>query len=152
MAKVVHPIQSWYTTETRDLRGNPLIDSRNTRTTAGAIGSTSQNSSGNHLNDGLRSAFYHAVIVADPSKLGDHEVGALADQIAMLALSQPASRTVCYALPSIANLTTPNCGKPQTALTKSDAAYLTGLYKPILGGNLQGQKNAVAFQMRAVLN
>ncbi|MEY4966398.1 MAG: hypothetical protein RL274_1981 [Pseudomonadota bacterium] len=152
MAKVLHPIQSWYTTETRDVRGKPLIDSRNTRTTSGAIGSGSVNSTGSHLNDGLRSAFYHAVIVADPSRLADHEVGALADQIAMLALSQPASRTVCHGLPSIANLTTPNCGKPQTALTKSDAAYLAGLYKPSLGGNLQGQKTAIAFQMRAVLN
>ncbi len=152
MAKVTHPIQSWYTTETRDLRGKPTIDSRNTRSgTGSAAASSSQTSSGSHLGDGLRSAFFHAVIVADPGKLGDHEVGALADQIAMLALSQPASRTVCYGLPSIANLTTPDCGKPQTALTKSDAAYLTGLYKISLGGSLQGQKDAIAFQMKSEL-
>lgn len=151
MAKVVHPIQSWYTTETRDLRGNPLIDSRNTRITAGAIGSASQNSSGIRLGDGLRSAFRHSVIVADPDKLADHEVGALADQIAMLALSQPASRTVCYGLPSIANLTTPNCGKPQTALTKSDAAYLTGIYKLDPGAAIRVQKDAVIFQMKSEL-
>lgn len=151
LAKVVHPIQSWYTTETRDLRGKPTIDTRNTRTTAGAIASGSQSSSGSLLSDGLRSAFYHAVIVADPDRLADHEVGALADQIAMLALSQPASRTVCYGLPSIANLTTPDCGKPQTALTQSDAAYLSGLYRISLGGSLRGQRDAIAFQMRSAL-
>jgi hypothetical protein len=150
LAKVAHPIQSWYTTETRDVRGKPIIDSRNTRTTAGAIGSSSVNSTGSHLNDGLRSAFYHAVVVADPSKL-DFEMGAIADQIAMLALSQPASRTTCYGLPSIANLTTPNCGTPQAALTKSDAAYLIGLYKINLGGALRGQRDAIAFQMRSGL-
>ena len=150
MAKVVHPIQSWYTTETRDVLGKPIIDSRNTRTTSTAIGSGSVSSTGSHLNDGLRSAFYHAVIVADPGKL-DFEMGAIADQIAMLALSQPASRTTCYGLPSIANLTTPNCGTPQAALTKSDAAYLTGLYKINLGGGLLGQRDAIAFQMRSSL-
>ena len=43
---------------------------------------------GTRLTDGMRGALYNVVIVADPAKLGDYEMGALADYIAMLALAE----------------------------------------------------------------
>lgn len=151
MAKVTQPIQAWYTTETRDLRGQPQIDSRNNQIGSASRTGNAQNSSGSRLSDELRSAFFHVMIVADPGKLGDHEMGAIADAIAMLSLAQPATQSACHKLPSIANLATQGCGAPLTALSRSDSAYLTGLYKVNLGGSLRSQKDGIAFEMRSAL-
>ena len=47
------------------------------------------NVTGSRAVDGADSGFFNIVIVADPSKLLDYEVGSLADYITMMALSQP---------------------------------------------------------------
>jgi hypothetical protein len=151
MAQVTQPIQAWYTTETRDLRGQPQVDSRNNQIGSASRTGNAQTSSGSRLGDELRSAFFHVMIVADPGKLGAYEMGAIADAIAMLALSQPASQDSCQKLPSIVNLATTGCGAAPPALTKNDSAYLTALYKINLGGSLRGQKDAIAFEMRNAL-
>jgi len=84
----------------------------------------------------------------------DYEMGALADYIAVLALSQPASPDACQALPSIMDLTTPDCAaakKPQ-AITGNDIAFLHGLYRGVPGGTLAEQKDAIAAQMKGALD
>ena len=91
MAKVTRVIQAWHATQTVDTRGHALVDSRNNASGGAAQSSNAQNSFGNRLGDGLHSSYYHAIIVADPGKLGDYEIGTLADHIAMLALAQPAA-------------------------------------------------------------
>jgi hypothetical protein len=151
LAKVTQPIQAWYTTESRDLRGQPQIDSRNNQIGAANRTGNAQTSSGSRLSDELRSAFFHVMIVADPGKLGAFEMGAIADAIAMLALAQPASQDNCQKLASIVNLATAGCGVPLTAMSKSDGAYLAALYKINLGGSLRSQKDAIAFEMRNAL-
>ncbi len=153
MATVTHPIQSWYTTATIDLRGKPQIDFRHANNNQTYDPMDSQNTTGSHLGDGLRSAFYHVTIIADPSKLGDHEIGALADNIAMLALSQPVSLDTCTELPSIVNLTTPGChaGAPLAAITKADAGYLKALYHINLGGALRAQRDGITFGLKDAL-
>jgi hypothetical protein len=146
MAKITHPVQSWYETATVDLRGKPVIDSRHSGTSAAA-------QTGSHLGDGLRSAFYHVTIVADPSKLGDHEIGALADYIAMLALSSPQSQDTCTDLSGILNLTITGChaDAPLKAMTANDSGYLHGLYHIAPGGTLRAQKDGIAFGMKEML-
>jgi hypothetical protein len=57
-----------------------------------------------HLGDGLRSEFFHVVVVADLNKLAGYAIGSLADYIAMLALSQTEAFYACQELPSITNL------------------------------------------------
>ena len=153
MAKVTHPIQAWYTTATVDTRGKPLIDSRHSVAAATAQASNAQASTLSHLGDGLRSAFYHVTIVADPSKLGDHEIGALADYIAVLALSSPHSQDTCTDLPGILNLTIAGChaDAPLKAMSANDAGYLRGLYHINLGGSLGGQKDGIVFGMKEAL-
>lgn len=151
LAKVTQPIQAWYTTETRDLRGQPQVDSRNNQIGAASRTGNAQTSSGSRLGDELRSAFFHVMVVADPGKLGAYEMGAIADAIAMLSLSQPATQSACHKLPSIANLATAGCGTPLTALSKSDSAYLIGLYKLNMGSAIRAQKDAIAFEMRNAL-
>ncbi|HEX4271029.1 MAG TPA: hypothetical protein VHZ32_06565, partial [Rhizomicrobium sp.] len=153
MAKVTFPIQAWYVTATLDLRGKPQIDSHYANTNHAYDEMDSQASMGSHLSDGQRSALYHVTIVADPSKLADHEIGGLADDIAMLALSQPAKLDECSQLPSVLNLTTAGChaDAPIAALTAADSAYLYGLYHITLGGTLRAQQEGIAFGMKEKL-
>ncbi len=101
---------------------------------------------GSRLGDGIRSALYHVLIVANPDKLVDYEIGALADHIAMLALSQQAPQEGCQPLPSILDLLSPGCA-PVKAMTGGDIAYLSALYKMGAADTLQRQRDEMALQM-----
>jgi hypothetical protein len=152
MAKVTHVIQSWHATQMVDLRGNKVIDSRNPiRPNGRDMNITS--STGLRTGDGVHSSYYRGVVVADPGKLVDFEIGALADHIAMLALAQPATLDSCSGLPSILDMTNAACRKdaPVKALTKADAGYLEGLYKIDPGSSLRVQKDAIAFRVKQAL-
>ena len=153
MAVVTRTIQAWHATQTVDLRGHTLIDSRNNISGGTAQNSNAQNSSGNRLGDGLHSSYYHALIVADPNKLGDYEIGTLADHIAMLALAQPSSEEACADLPSILDITSTQCRKetPAKALTTADTGYLKGLYQADSGATLRTQKAGIAFHIRETM-
>ena len=74
----------------------------------------------------MRSAFNHIVIVADLNKVKGNEIGALADYIALLALTQLNSPDVCQELPSIVNMFAPGCERKTAALGEGDLAYLRG--------------------------
>jgi hypothetical protein len=173
LATVTHPIQSWYTTATADLHGGSQVDSAQaagvtmdmpappsvgdlTEVAQGTITmnlpyASIRNVTGNRLGDGLSSEFFNVIIVAEPAKLLDFEIGTLADYIAMLALSQPASPDVCGDLPSITNLLAPGCSKAAKTITDGDLAYLRGLYRMTLSSNLQGQRSEVRYQMEQAL-
>ena len=112
-----------------------------------------QNSAGGRLGDGLRSALYHVLIVADPGKLGDYEMGILADYIALVALSQPAAPDACTELPGVLNVTVAGChaGAAPKTLTTGDKAYLAALYKTTLGANLRVQRGEIAVEMKNAL-
>lgn len=156
LSKVKHDMQSWHAIQTIDLRGKKLIDSRNAGQ-GGAQGNPIQanasSSSGMRIGDGLRSAYYSGLVVANPAKLGDAEIGQLADHIAMLALAQPATVGACQELPSILDLTNPTCRKeaPVKGLTKADIGYLKGLYKLDPGASLRAQKDTLAYEIKQVL-
>ena len=169
MATVTRPIQAWYTTQTRDLRGLSRIDSarrpgegmampcftcqgRNSGRVEYLPAATYANVSGNRVSDGVRSAFFHVLIVADPSKLQDHGIGPLADYIALLALTQIASLDNCQQLPSIENMLAQGCGTKTDMLTKNDVAYLRGLYWMSADRRLLAtQKSEIADRMSQVL-
>lgn len=146
MAVVSRTIQAWHATNTVDMRGHTLVDNRNNVSGGLAQNSNAQNASGSRLGDGLHSSYYHAIIVADPSKLGDAEIGPLADHITMLALAQPVVEDICTDLPSILDMTNPNCRKetPVKALTPADVGYLRGLYQTDPSTNLGTQKKTAS--------
>jgi hypothetical protein len=176
LATVTRPIQSWYSTATEDLRGNPQIDGVRTGGvtmempfTPGAGGGGPQSSAtgtvamnmpgarivsvtGGRLGDGVSSGLNHVVIVAEPAKLLDNEIGTLADYIAMLALSQIQAPETCQDLPSILNLLVPGCSRSATTLTSGDMAYLRGLYKMTPTANFQGQRREIMYQMSQSLS
>jgi len=171
LAAVTHPIQAWYTTATDDLRGNPQIDSgRSGGMTmqmakpgtgiAGSFGAsstpyyemnlsnaTARNITGGRLGDGLSSEFNHVVVVGEPAKLLDYEMGTVADYIAMLALSQPTSLDSCQELPTILNLLAKDCAMPPKAITLGDIAYLRAIYKTTATATFQVQRREMIYQM-----
>jgi hypothetical protein len=174
MAKFIHPIQSWYTTSTSDLRGNNSVDSNNptglsipyqgiTGVDSGGItigpsdstlnldNATVRNVTGNRLNDGLSSTFFNVLIVAEPARLLEHETGTLADYIAMLALSQQGPPEDCSEFPTILNLLVPGCARIATSLTEGDFAYLTALYKMTPANTFLGQRGEMRYQMQQAL-
>lgn len=152
MAKVNHVIQSWHAIQTVDLRGRKLVDSRNAGQ-GNALSNNTTTSTGMRTGDGLHSSYYAGIVVANPEKLGDPELGTLGDHIAMLALAQPASFGVCRELPSILDMANPECRKdaPVKTLTKADVGYLVGLYKMDPGASLRVQKDAIASTIKEKL-
>jgi hypothetical protein len=166
LAKVTHPIQAWYSTETRDLRGGKSVDNAkgggveitfldpavpngfNTMVMPHAHSATV---TGSRLGDGMRSAFHNIIILINPNKLVEYEIGSLADYISLLALTQLNSLDACQQLPSVVNMLAAGCERKADALSDNDLAYLRGLYKMSLDGTLRVQQAEVAYQMNESL-
>jgi hypothetical protein len=175
LATFSRAIQSWYTTATGDLTGPPQVDSARgggitvelpspPPTGPGGMdgfaqgtftlnlpSASARTTTGSRLGDGLTSSFTNVIIIAEPAKLLDVEIGSLADFIVMLALSQPGPPDQCEALPSITNLLVKNCANQVATITDGDLAYLRGLYKMSLAGTLQMQRSQILYQMQQVL-
>jgi hypothetical protein len=155
LARVTRPIQAWYTTQTRDLRGNVTMDVARhsgpgveipggfTLADANEVAVT-----GEKLGDGTRSDFYHVIVAADPTKLTDHPVGVIADYIALVVLSHVVLPDVCQPLPSIANLGVASCTEVPDGLSANDLAFLRGLYGKMNPGRVAStQQGQIASQM-----
>jgi hypothetical protein len=122
--------------------------------TAGTLNldnATVRNVTGSRLNDGLSATFYNVLIVGEPDKLLEYEIGTLADYIAMLALADPGQMTACAEFPTILNLLVPGCSHISTNLTEGDLAYLKALYKMTPAHTLQAQRGEMRFQMQQAL-
>lgn len=172
LAIVTRPLQAWYSTATRDLNGNIEVDGRKTlgitmdwppvqpggdmHVSGGPPMELSQarvtKVTGGRLRDGVTSELNHVTIVAEPDKLLDHEIGELADYVAMLSLTQIVSLDVCQPLPSIVNMLAKDCEHPAIALTDNDLAYLRGLYKMSPDVSARTQAGQIAYQMQQSLN
>ncbi len=176
LAKVTHPIQSWYTTESQDFDGSSQVDSgqcAGAGTTLnlfsivpaqGADGpgavipitlnlscARMMHSSGSRLGNGYDSGFNNVLILAEPAKLFDYEVGALADYITMLALSEPASLDDCLDLPSISNLLAKGCASASNKVTDGDLAYPQELYRAPKGSSMSGQVDEIRYELKKTL-
>ena len=174
MAQFTRPMQSWYTTQTSDLRGNSTVDSNKptgmsvdyqgiTGVDSGGVliqpsarqlnlsNATVRNVTGNRLNDGVSSDFYNVLIVGEPAKLLEYEIGTLADYIAMLALADPGKLDTCADFPTILNLLVPDCPRIAQNLTEGDLAYLKALYKMTPANTLQSQRGEMRYQMQQAL-
>jgi hypothetical protein len=157
LAKVNHDIQAWYTTATVGYHGLLRVDNPRQDFLTGAYGGVNGIEGGKvyyapgagRFNVGPASSLYNVIIVANPAKLGNYEMGALADYIAMLALSQPKSFDSCWEVPSITNLLTKDCqAERKTAtLSDNDARFLYGLYKMDTNYAVQIQRSQIRYFM-----
>jgi hypothetical protein len=171
LAKVTHPIQAWYTTlvesSNRHLAlgydGGGTIDVGKCPLT-GAIAIKSKDgheisvpcsapgtATASRARDGQNSSFFNVLILAEPARLRDYEVGALADYIALIALTQPDSLDRCAGLLSISNLLAKDCGASAGHITDSDLAYLRALYSLPGGDFLVTQREYIKRQMTRAL-
>jgi hypothetical protein len=175
MAKVRFPIQSWSVTESLDVDGSAQVDSgqcngMGTRINAFSVEQMPGEEgaavvpiildlscarvmhwNGSRINNGFDSGFNNVLIVAEPAKLYDYEVGSLADYVTMLALSQPSGEQTCQDLPSISNLLVKGCASAATRITDGDLAFLKGLYHLPSGYGLGAQETAIRYQMEKTL-
>ena len=157
LAKVTHSIQGWYTTVSLDTNGYTQVDNGTCKGAGIVVAGISlpcaiiTHSTGSRAVDGLNSGFFNIVIVADPSKLLDYEIGTLGDYIAMMALSQAASLDSCQELPSISNLMAKGCASVPSWITDGDLAYLKGLYRVPSGYSMSAQREEMQYQMKKIL-
>ncbi|HVW72236.1 MAG TPA: hypothetical protein VHC39_01245, partial [Rhizomicrobium sp.] len=103
LARVTHTIQAWYTTQIIDNLGIPHLETFLSDGTCAALTDfcpTTYHTNGMRLADGMHSSFFHVIIVIDPEKLRDHEIGALADYIGFMALAEPQAQDDCQTLPT----------------------------------------------------
>jgi hypothetical protein len=146
-----YAIQAWYATATRDTDGKLSGDNQDGD---GIWSSTWRDVprtavTGSLLRTDLRSELTHIYIIADTNKTQNYLLGAVADYVAVLALSQTQSFEDCKTIPSITNLISPNCGadvKP-TAMTDTDMALLKAIYSMDAGMNLRGQQSYISLEI-----
>jgi hypothetical protein len=132
---LTRPIQGWYLTATRGVRGDQTLDEAEPllplETNILNQGKHPAGLPGSRLSSGISSAIVNVVIVADVKKIVGRPIGPVADYLAVLTLSQTFSAEHCGALPSIMDLMLPDCsGREElTGVTAGDLAFLRALYK-----------------------
>jgi hypothetical protein len=165
-----HAVQAWYVTQTVDIAGHATADEEPLGTLslptgqpgrgiiimnpAGDFGGVpTRTRVGSLLKTGYRSEFTNILIIADSRKTGLLQLGAVADYIAMLALAQAGAFEVCQNLPSIINLTAPDCdaGRKTAGITDGDLAYLRGVYRTDPTMPFLVQQSDIASGMTAAL-
>jgi hypothetical protein len=172
---VTHPIQAWYQTATRGegpnaglafailsnsfnpdrppnvgypgatTEGEAVDDPRNTTPTGCAD---------SHFSSCLKSGFRNVFMVADSKTLEGKDLGLVADDMAMLALSQPRSLDGCNILPSVIDVfgkSACSARDPPDGLTPADAAYLTALYSADLEAKKTSEQGDIARRMAKML-
>jgi hypothetical protein len=132
------PIQSWYLTRAMETYGDGALE-----LSGGAafmeipgqgivsLGKTPVGRAGSRLGEDLSSELVHSLVIADANKVSGEKIDAVADYIAVLALSRWQGLERCSGLPTILNLMADGCDaedRPEAA-TPSDLALLTGLYQ-----------------------
>jgi hypothetical protein len=89
------------------------------------------------------------ILVVDTTKIVGHQIGPIADYLAMLTLSVAQSPDHCDPLPSILDLMSSSCGaraKP-TAITAGDVAFLKALYYRNTGIGSSPSRDDIEFAM-----
>jgi hypothetical protein len=164
---VTHSIQAWYVTATRSDGGNnaalvaaldpsgppsiPLqlegeaVDDPDSMLPGGCV---------SRFTACLISVFKNVLIVADSKALDGAQLRPLADDMLMLALSQPQSLDGCNAFPSVIDrfAKAPCLGRePPDGLTPADTAYLAALYSADLGGHKNIEQADIGRRMAKIL-
>ena len=152
------PIESWYLTATTSLNGSILPDIPSAGLPIGAyIDVPGERTPGgftsSRITPRLQSEFIYVLIIVDAHQVADYPLRAMADYIAMLAMTHMTPPRTCSTLPSITDLLAPGCTerpKPMN-ITAEDTAYLKALYASSLNTNLNVAQSEVRNRMLAAI-
>jgi hypothetical protein len=149
-SRITHPAQAWYGTATQDTSGYVVSDTDGHGEPA--EGQTFH-STGLKGFDGLSSRFQSILIVVDLNDAAGHQLAALSDYVAMLALSQTQASDTCQPLSSITNLLSKNCNSSDesNSITDMDIAYLKALYSISPTLSFHSQKSQISMQVEQTL-
>ena len=159
IAAFSHPIQAWYATATREeYSGTLSFDDNDDNGWSGCVCDIGPPSSGpgvreregDALRAGARSEMANVTVIADVGQTRNYRFSAVADYIAMLALTEMKVADACQELPSVTNLIFPGCAAPDQA-SDADLAYLKSLYKVDPGAGLGSQQDDIADAMEKLL-
>jgi hypothetical protein len=156
LERIDRPIQGWYLTSTRGVHGDETLDEPNPLLPLDGpynplrAGKHPAGLPGSRLGSGVSSAIVNVVIVADTSKIVGRPIGAIADYVAVLALTQAFASDRCGTLPSIMDMMLPDCGEREqlTGVTAGDLAFLRALYKGDLEEVLALERSIILDNMR----
>ena len=134
------PVQSWDLTRTVGTDGKDMLELAESARciSSGAPGSAPcdilappvMGRAGSRLGNDMSSEIVHSLILADTAKVAGLKIDAVADYVAVLALSRWQALERCAGLPTILNLLAEGCDaedRPEAA-TPGDLALLSGLY------------------------
>ena len=137
LATFERPIQSWYLTRSVGTDGQSVLELNHGSAFQDAgpgappanIGGTVTGRPGSRLGDDMSSELVHSLILVDADKVSNLKIGAVADYIALLALSRWQGLERCNSFATILNLMADGCADaaPET-VTASDMGLLTALY------------------------
>ena len=159
LAVMRHPIEGWYATGTEGDEGGlqldaPMVLNAEAPGTGADLlqGRRPPGRLGTRLTTGRSSLLVHALLLVDTRKLAGHEIGPVADYLAMLVLSQTRQQDACGQLPSILDLMTPKCNRDKpTAVTAGDLAFLRALYATDLRTSYYMEKGSLDAKVLAEL-
>jgi hypothetical protein len=154
------PVQAWYVTRTEDTNGNKVLELNDPAPCVSSGGGATCDikapavvgKAGSRLGNDLSSELVHSLIIADANKVAGEKIDAVADYIAVLALSRWQGLERCSGLPTILNLMADGCDardRPEAA-TPADLALLTGLYQVNSRETGSLQRAEIAGAMRKV--
>ena len=130
LATFNRPIQAWYVTGTKSSQPSSRNDTGGLAQLDDPFQPMAGGAAGSRLTSRISSEFLAALVVVDTTKTAGQEIGAIADQVAVLSLTRAAQPRPCGELPSILDVMNPDCGADRgvAAITAYDLAYLKALY------------------------
>ncbi len=127
------PMKSWYVTASRftaKLTGAGIDPSKEGAVDAEGPSVTTWACTGTHIRCEKASDLNQVLVVVDSTRIEGFPIDAVADDVAMVALSRPGAREGCSVLPSVMDALNRECqtAGPIEGLTAYDESYLKGLY------------------------
>jgi hypothetical protein len=141
LARVEQPVQAWYMTGTKAEGDVVQADDEFHQLPGGAAGSS--------FTAHLTSQFLGVLVVVDAGRIVGHQIGAIADAVAMLSLARAERVKGCSELPSIVDFLNPDCppGPDPAGLSSYDVAFLRGLYSTDPQQFSRGQRSDIGSRM-----
>ena len=148
------PIDAWHMTGTRGWDGASWADDatnqKDPNVAKGGHYATASLGAG-RLRGTVSSEFLFALVVVDSARVEKLPIGRIADQIAMMVLTNPKRSRTCSALPTLLDSLNPDCPASASLVSFSpyDEALLKGLYASDAQATGATQRNDIAQRIEA---